>query len=570
MKICLIGCHSDNPDEAMKRITLELYKELSKRNQVLLVEPRKMFRKDFWRRIHSFSPDIFHYTSGPTIRSLLFLKIAKWFSHTDPKTVVSATRPYFSRFSLPLIPLLKPDLILTQSQKFEKYFQKYGCTVSFLPNGVDVAKFSLSSESERQHFRKKYQIPIEKFVVLHVGHVKKNRNLEILAEIQRFDGVQVVIVGGTSMAIDVRVKHLLEKSGCIVWRRYFENIEEIYKMADCFVFPTQDLEEDKLPRHYHQVGAVDLPLSILEAMSCNLPILSTKFGALPRLFQTGHGFFYFQSKQDLFQKLELVKQGLNVETWEMVKKLRWTKIATEMEREYRTLISDGFQKNHNYTRLICIVGIDGSGKTTLANLLAAQWRRRCPTVRYIHSYHEAILLKPMKILAKLVLMEGTDEFGDYTHYRKTKVAASVRHPFLSRLYGILWMIDYFVQAFFTVGVPRILRRKLVVDRYIYDAALNASLTMNGFPETSYRFIDLFFKVNPRPNIVFLIDLPVEVAFARKNDIQSVEYLRERRNMYLAMAKRYGFHILDGLAKPEDLLSEVFAEYSKMEWKPFSL
>ncbi|HUU41342.1 MAG TPA: hypothetical protein VMW42_10390, partial [Desulfatiglandales bacterium] len=58
------------------------------------------------------------------------------------------------------------------------------------------------------------------------------------------------------------------------------------------------------------------------------------------------------------------------------------------------------------------------------------------------------------------------------------------------------------------------------------------------------------------DLVFLIDLPEEIAFTRKNDIQSVEYLRERRHIYIEMADRYGFIKLDGQAKPETILTQA--------------
>ena len=94
---------------------------------------------------------------------------------------------------------------------------------------------------------------------------------------------------------------------------------------------------------------------------------------------------------------------------------------------------------------------------------------------------------------------------------------------------------------------------LLADRYIYDAVLNASLTANLPAAVMYRIIDHIFRILPKPDIVLMIDLPEEVAFSRKNDIQSVEYLRERRQIYIEMADRYGFIKLDGKAEPEEIL-----------------
>src|SRR5262249_46557372 len=69
-------------------------------------------------------------------------------------------------------------------------------------------------------------------------------------------------------------------------------------------------------------------------------------------------------------------------------------------------------------------------------------------------------------------------------------------------------------------------------------------------------LNLFFLWNPKPDVVFLVDTPEEIAMRRKSDIHSIEYLRERRTEYLRMAERYGFQVLDGQAAPEQLLREV--------------
>jgi glycosyltransferase involved in cell wall biosynthesis len=219
--------------------------------------------------------------------------------------------------------------------KFEKFFKRYGCEVCFLPNGVDTNRFTPASTEKKLKIREKYGVSAKKFVILHVGHIKRARNLEVLGELQkRNSDAQVIVVGGTSMPMDTEVRDFLEKAGCIVWRRYFDNVQEIYWMADCFLFPTRDLEAGKLPNKYNQIGSIDLPLSVLEAMACNLPVLSTRFGALPRLFEPGGGLFYFEDNEDLFRSLMLIKHGLEIRTRERVMMLDWDRIVLYLEREY--------------------------------------------------------------------------------------------------------------------------------------------------------------------------------------------------------------------------------------------
>ena len=207
-------------------------------------------------------------------------------------------------------------------------------------------------------------------------------------------------------------------------------------------------------------------------------------------------------------------------------------------------------------RIINVVGIDASGKTTLCQKLLSEFKKDSPDIQYVHSYHEPFLLKPLKSLARATLMRDTDEFVDYTHYRKRKALVSSKHKLLSRIYSIVWILDYILQTLYQVSVPKLMGACLIVDRYIYDAVLNASLTAHLSRHTSYQLIDMMLTIFPKPDLVFLIDLPEEIAFTRKNDIQSVEYLRERRHIYIEMADRYGFIKLDGQAKPETILTQA--------------
>ena len=142
MKICILGDFSGNPDEGMKNISSNIRERLHVHHDVLALNSRDVFRKTFLHNIRSFAPEIIHYLHGPTIRSLVILKIVKFLSGNKPKTVCSATKPYFSSVSQNILPLLRPDLILTQSLLWEEFFKDRGFQVKFFPNGVDTSKFN--------------------------------------------------------------------------------------------------------------------------------------------------------------------------------------------------------------------------------------------------------------------------------------------------------------------------------------------------------------------------------------------------------------------------------------------
>lgn len=342
MKICILGDFSGNPDEGMKNISSNIRERLHVHHDVLALNSRDVFRKTFLHNIRSFAPEIIHYLHGPTIRSLVILKIVKFLSGNKPKTVCSATKPYFSSVSQSILPLLRPDLILTQSLLWEEFFKDRGFQVKFFPNGVDTSKFNPVSRDEKFTLREKWGISCSDFVVLHVGHIRRNRNLEVFKQLQEIPCLQVVIVGGTINPADEALKGELISAGCLVYHRYINNISELYKMTDLYVFPTK-YRHDRLPQSYDEIGAVDMPLSVLEAMSTNLPVIITCFGALPRIFDQGKGFHFCSNEEEMLcftMRVMKCDSPSVLDTRKQALSISWEKIIPMLKGYYETLLKN--------------------------------------------------------------------------------------------------------------------------------------------------------------------------------------------------------------------------------------
>lgn len=338
MKICLVGDFSGTPDEGMKNISKTLREFLSIDNETISVSLRELLQSAVINRIREFSPEIIHYVHGPTIKSLAVLKLTRRRLGNNVKTVVSATRPYFASQVHWMIPFVKPELILSQSEVFEQFFKAKGCRTRFIPNGVDCRKFSEVTEDVKQKLRLKLGLPLDSKIVLHVGHIKTNRRLEIFKEIQKVEGVQVVIVGGTDQVSEEVLKADLMQAGVTVIHEYLEDISIVYKAADLYVFPIED-NGNEMPSSYNQVGAIDLPLSIFEAMACNLPVVTTRFGALHRLFSSGSSFIFVGGIEEIMSVVKGFDYSIVSDTRNMVIKYNWPEIVRAIEREYRELLA---------------------------------------------------------------------------------------------------------------------------------------------------------------------------------------------------------------------------------------
>ena len=73
--------------------------------------------------------------------------------------------------------------------------------------------------------------------------------------------------------------------------------------------------------------------------------------------------------------------------------------------------------------LICITGIDGSGKTTLAKNLTKYLIKNKPDIRikYVYGRYMLFLLKPIYLLSNKILLRKQDINRNYNKYTKRKI-----------------------------------------------------------------------------------------------------------------------------------------------------
>ncbi|MCR4432277.1 MAG: glycosyltransferase [Tepidanaerobacteraceae bacterium] len=244
--------------------------------------------------------------------------------------MVAATHPNLSRFGNFMVRFLKPDIVFVQSRKSEEFFKNKGCWTALLPSGVDLNRFHPISFDKKTSLRQQYGLPENAFIVLHVGPIKSNRNLKVLKSIQKEMDVQVLIAGSTTVKADIRIANDLEKAGCIVWVRYFPSIEHLFQLSDCYVFPV--LSSD---------GAVQVPLTVLEAAACNLHIVTTPFGGLTEFLSEGNGLYYFNNAHDMINALNICRKNRSVQTRSLTEAFSWEKVTAHILKCYRNLNNEG-------------------------------------------------------------------------------------------------------------------------------------------------------------------------------------------------------------------------------------
>lgn len=146
----------------------------------------------------------------------------------------------------------------------------------FIPNGVDLDRFTPASPEMRAELQRQLRIPIGDPVVLFVGFFSREKNPDVLfdawlALLDRGITSTLVFVGATTGAyyeIDARLAERMKAraqqrgvSDRVVFVESADRIEDYYRAADVFALPT---------------AREGLPNVLLEAMACAVPPVITR------------------------------------------------------------------------------------------------------------------------------------------------------------------------------------------------------------------------------------------------------------------------------------------------------
>ena len=295
-------------DEGIKKTVYSLFLKLNKKynlqvicrygfinKNISVINSNALFISGFVKnKIKEYEPDVliyFPFASG-TFAGYIRFRILSYYAHKAKKIFISLQPKQLKPWQKWIVQFIKPEFALTPSPELKQYWDSINIKNQLVPLVVDLSKFKPLGEIGRKvELREKYNLPASPYIISHMGHLNNGRNLESLIPLQNA-GYQVVIIGSSSTPVDAlgseSLKRKLTDSGIIIIEKYLEDIEEIYQLSDLYIFPVVE-----------KCGSIGLPLSVLEARACGVPVLTTDFGSIREFMNNDHGGVFY-SAPDLF------------------------------------------------------------------------------------------------------------------------------------------------------------------------------------------------------------------------------------------------------------------------------
>lgn len=186
--------------------------------------------------------------------------------------------------------------------------------------GIEADKFTPVSAEQQKMLKQKYGFDPSKPLVIHVGHCSKGRGLEDFTKIHTAQ--RMVVASG--MFEDENVVRILNEAKVKIHKGYLQNVEEVYQMADAYLFPTRSAE-----------FVISIPLSVMEALSCGVPVIGYKsFENLKEITGSDGAITLVDSAEQLDQVLpEVIKKKRSRSLLEQTGS--WSEVAQSVLRMVR-------------------------------------------------------------------------------------------------------------------------------------------------------------------------------------------------------------------------------------------
>lgn len=189
--------------------------------------------------------------------------------------------------------------VIAPTEKVSGILEGYGIkrNIHIAPSGINLKRFSIPTDEDRiNYLKKKLDIPLNCHVLLFVGRLAKEKNIEELLRYHAkcFDkNIMFLIVGDGPhrSALETEIKSLgIENSVRFAGMVSPDEICDYYHLADLFISASRSETQG---------------LTYIEALSAGLPALCHKDTCLENVIINWENGWQYENEEDYMEKLEI-------------------------------------------------------------------------------------------------------------------------------------------------------------------------------------------------------------------------------------------------------------------------
>ncbi|MDS0280786.1 hypothetical protein [Haloarcula onubensis] len=206
------------------------------------------------------------------------------------------------------------------------------------------------------------------------------------------------------------------------------------------------------------------------------------------------------------------------------------------------------------SRLICIVGPDGAGKSTQAELLQEELESRGHDCKYQWLRFNHMLSLPLLGIARLL---GLSEMEELESGRKVGYHYFWQSRVLSYIYPITLFLDTLIMYVSKILWPlESSDQVLICDRFIHDTLVGLMIS-TGRKSLHTSFTGrLFLKLIPSKTTTIVLNADAEVLRNRRDDVRADKTIQEKIDRYNELANYLELPVLDAANSPEDIQKKI--------------